>query len=448
MRLLGWGIVMVASMVYASESDPFETHKLLPVSSFSCQQNDRIDHALKLEEVVTIALCKNPQTQIAWQSLLYQASQLGMSRSSFLPTLSATASAARVESTEYPTGNQENLALNFSYLLYDFGKRDANTESAKQLFYAASATNDGTVQAVFFEALQGYYALFGSEASLKAALEAEKYAKESLNAAEVRLRVGTATQADVLQAKTAYSQAMLARIKIEGNLKSAQGTLASVLGLAPDTRIELVQPSMNPPTREFTKNVHAMMDEAQAKHPDLVAAQAKIKSNEAALAAAKADHLPYFSISSSIGHTDSEYLDRSSRSSSIGLYVTIPIFTGFNTKYKVQAAHEQLRLSEAQYQKTRQDVMLNVYQTYQSLISQTQTIQASQDMLNSAEASYTVTMGRYKAGVGSILDVLSAQSALANAKQEYIQALYNWYISKASLAKAIGGLTFSEIKGE
>ncbi|MDY0265717.1 MAG: TolC family protein, partial [Sulfurospirillum cavolei] len=309
-------------------------------------------------------------------------------------------------------------------------------------------SNDGTVQAVFLEALQAYYSLFGSKASLDAAVEAERYAKESLSASEVRLRVGTATQADMLQAKTAYSQAVLTRIKAEGNLRSAQGTLASVLGFAPDTSVALFEPSMNPPTHDFEKNVHAMMDEAQTKHPDLLAAEATIKAKEADVKAAKADGKPYFSLSSSIGHTDSKISDQDSRVSTIGLYVTIPIFTGYATKYKVQAAKEQLLLSKAQYEKTRQDVALNVYQTYQTLVSETQTIQASQDTLTSAEASHNVALGRYKAGVGSILDLLSAQSALANAKQEYIQALYNWYIEKATLAKAIGVLNLSAIKGE
>ncbi|MCR1811979.1 TolC family protein [Sulfurospirillum sp. hDNRA2] len=449
MRLYGWGFILVVSLAYASDNDPFETHKLLPPSSVLSCENVDTKRTLSLEDIVNLALCRNPQTQIAWQSLLYQAALVGQAKASFLPTIDATGSSAQTESSEkYSSGRVDKAALELSYLLYDFGKRDANEQSARQLLNAAAASNDGTVQAVFLEALQAYYSLFGSKASLNAAVEAERYAKESLSASEVRLRVGTATQADMLQAKTAYSQAVLTRIKAEGNLRSAQGTLASVLGFAPDTSVALFEPSMNPPTHDFEKNVHTMMDEAQIKHPDLLAAEATIKAKEADVKAAKADGKPYFSLSSSIGHTDSKISDQDSRVSTIGLYVTIPIFTGYATKYKVQAAKEQLLLSKAQYEKTRQDVALNVYQTYQTLVSETQTIQASQDTLISAEASHNVALGRYKAGVGSILDLLSAQSALANAKQEYIQALYNWYIEKATLAKAIGVLNLSAIKGE
>ena len=51
------------------------------------------------------------------------------------------------------------------------------------------------------------------------------------NAAEVRYTVGTGTPADRLQAQTAWSQATLNRIKAEGTLRNAFGTLANVMGL-------------------------------------------------------------------------------------------------------------------------------------------------------------------------------------------------------------------------
>ena len=54
-------------------------------------------------------------------------------------------------------------------------------------------------------------------------------------------------------------------------------------------------------------------------------------------------------------------------------------------------------------------------------------------------------MGRYKAGAGNILDVLTAQSALASARQQNVQALYGWYIAKATLAQAMGQMDLAAI---
>jgi len=449
LRFIGYMVFGIMSVLGAEEFDPLNTNALIPSQQAklaSCATVD-VRKTLGLSDVVMSALCNNPQTKIAWQTSLYQAAQVGVSRSAYLPTLSATGSILRAESSETQTGNQENVGVTLSYLLYDFGKRDATYDNAKSLLDVALFSENDTIQTVFLSAIQAYYALFGSNASLEASREAERSALESLNAAKTRYTVGTATPADTLQAQTAYSQAMLNRIQAEGNVKSAQGSLASVLGLLPDTTLQLQTPKLDIPSEVFESNIRALMEEAQRLRPDLMAAGAKIKAAEANIKAAKADNMPTFSLSATSGHTNTVF-DTAQRTSSIGLYVSIPIFTGFNTKYKIQAAQQQLKINEAEYDKLSQSANLEVYQTYQTLISETQATRTSSDLVASAQASYDLALGRYKAGVGTILDLLSAQSALASAKQQHIQSLYNWYITKASLAKAMGSLDFSTIKGQ
>ena len=449
LKFIGSMVFGVACVLLAEDFDPLGTYALLPkqqATFVTCTTTD-LSKSLGLSDVVMAALCNNPQTNIAWQTSLYQAAQVGVSRSAYLPTLSASGSILQSESSETRNGDQENISVTLSYLLYDFGKRDATYDNARALLDAALFSENDTIQSVFLSAVEAYYTLFGSNASLEATLEAERSALESLNAAKTRYSVGTSTPADTLQAQTAYSQAMLNRIQAQGSVKSAQGGLASILGMMPDTTILLQNPRLAIPDIAFESNIRALMDEAQRLRPDLMAASAKIKAYEAQLKAAKADHMPSFSLSATSGNTDTVF-NTSQRSSSIGLYVSIPIFSGFNTKYKVQAAQQQLKISEAEYEKLSQDANLDVYKTYQTLISETQATRTSNDLVASAQASYDLALGRYKAGVGTILDLLSAQSALASAKQQHIQSLYNWYITKASLAKAMGSLDFSTIKGQ
>ena len=448
-RFMGCMVLGLMSVLVAEEFDPFDTQSLIPnkqAKLASCATVD-VRKTLGLSDVVMSALCNNPQTKIAWQTSLYQAAQVGVSQSAYLPTLSATGSILKAESSEIKTGNQENMGVTLSYLLYDFGKRDATYDNARSLLDVALFSENDTIQSVFLSAIQAYYTLFGSNASLEASREAERSALASLNAAKTRYSVGMATPADTLQAQTAYSQAMLNRIQAEGSVKSAQGELASVLGLIPDTTLQLQTPKLDIPSEVFESNIRALMEEAQKLRPDLMAASAKIKAAEASVKAAKADNMPTFSLSATSGHTESVF-NTAERKSSVGLYVSIPIFTGFNTKYKVQAAQQQLKINEAEYEKLSQNASLEVYKTYQSLISETQATRTSSDLVASAQASYDLALGRYKAGVGTILDLLSAQSALASAKQQHIQSLYNWYITKASLAKAMGTLDFSTIKGQ
>ncbi|MDR2112696.1 MAG: TolC family protein, partial [Candidatus Accumulibacter sp.] len=87
-----------------------------------------------------------------------------------------------------------------------------------------------------------------------------------------------------------------------------------------------------------------------------------------------------------------------------------------------------------------QQVALEVWTNYQDLVTATQSIRTAADLLASAEQSERVALGRYKAGVGTILDVLNAQSALASARVQRIQAALDWSVSRAALAKAVGTL--------
>lgn len=439
------GLICCAVFVLSLFADELDS-TLVPPGYMGCQKMD-LARQMSLEDVVMYALCNNPKTKLAWESSLYQASLLRASRSSYYPTISATTSALRSESSETRDGNQENLNLNLSYLLYDFGKREASYENAKYMLDAALLSQNNTAQTLFLNSIQAYYALFGAVASLDASKEAERFASESLNAANTRYSVGATTPSDALQAKTAHSQAVLNRIRSEASVKNAQGELATVLGLMPDASVSLKMPKVGAPSVEFEKNIHNLMQEAIRQRPDLLAAEAKIRANEASVKAAKAEHMPTITLNASNAHTNTVF-NTSTRGSNIGLYVNIPIFTGFSTKYKIEASKQQLKISEAEYERLKQEAYLEIYKSYQTLISETEAVRTSEDLVQSAKASYELSMGKYKAGVGTILDLLSTQSSLSSAKQQYVQALYNWHITKATLAKNLGELNFSSLEGE
>jgi outer membrane protein TolC len=83
-------------------------------------------------------------------------------------------------------------------------------------------------------------------------------------------------------------------------------------------------------------------------------------------------------------------------------------------------------------------VVLQVWTSYYALETATQLVRTSSDLLASAEQSERVALGRYREGVGTILDLLAAQSALASARSQDIQARAGWFIALAQLARDTG----------
>ncbi|MEJ2553223.1 MAG: TolC family protein [Gammaproteobacteria bacterium] len=237
---------------------------------------------------------------------------------------------------------------------------------------------------------------------------------------------------------------MLNRIRAEGDAKNAQGALADVMGLDADTAVKISPPVAQTPDENFTRDVTRLIEAARNNRPDLAAAEAQIKAAQASVTSAQAAGRPSLSLSGDLNYSDTSVSDPF-RSSALGLTVTIPLFTGYDTTYRVRAAREQVAVRVAQRDNLRRQVALDVWKAYQSLITETQSLKSSADLVASAAQSERVAMGRYKAGAGNILDVLTAQSALASARQQNVQALYGWYIAKATLAQAMGQMDIAAI---
>lgn len=392
---------------------------------------------LEVIEAVDLALCNNPQTREIWANARAQAAQFGVAQSAYLPNLDGKAASSRVSSNSVET-RQRSASLTLSWLLYDFGARSANLENARQLLEAASATLDATVQTIFLTTLQSYYAAQAARAALTAAQESEKASRESLSAAEVRYQVGTGTPADRLQAQTAWSQATLNRIKAEGEVRNSLGTLANVMGLDAGQALMLAEIAAVAPDVTFERDIDALIEEARRRRPDLKSAEAQFKAAQSTVDFTRASGLPTLSLGA--GPTWQESSGISTNGNTIGLTVNVPLFSGFSTTYKVRNAEALADARAAQRDRVRLQVALDVWKAYQSLTTANQSIRTTIDLLASAEQSARVALGRYKAGVGNILDVLNAQTALASARQQRVQATLDWHVYRATLAQAIGTL--------
>jgi outer membrane protein TolC len=186
------------------------------------------------------------------------------------------------------------------------------------------------------------------------------------------------------------------------------------------------------------RNVAELIEEARQHRPDLYAAAAQVKAAQANVDAARAAGKP--SISLSFSSNQSIYAGVASHGTSSGISLSAPIFAGFAPTYRVKAAQAQMDTQQAQLEHLRLQVALDVWTAFQNLATATQSLRSSADLLNSAQQSERVALGRYKAGVGNILDTLNAQSALASARQQRIQSTFNWNISRAALAQSMGNL--------
>lgn len=401
-----------------------------------------------LEEVVERALCHNPQTREAWATAKVRAAELGAGRSAYLPTVEGSAPLAwrntHIEGNG--TNSHERVfdtLLSFNYLLFNF-TREATVETLKERLKAANWEQNVVLQDVFLSAVTAYYQLFSANEAVEAIKQAETYSLENLKAATIRLAVGVSTVSDRLQAATAASQATLNRVRAEGDARIAMGNLSNIMGIEAGTSLNIASPQMRQPEDVQEEDVKLLIEQAKKMRPDLLEAEAQVKAARANIRAVRGEGLPSLSL---VGSHSTSRSNRAvdTRGSTIGVTASFPLFSGFNNHYRTQVAKSQLESQIAMRDLINNQVALDVWSSYYDFLTETEALKASADLFKSATESEKVARERYQAGVGNILELLNAEADLASAQLQHIQSRYNWYIVKATLARAIGTLDYNAL---
>jgi outer membrane protein TolC len=176
---------------------------------------------------------------------------------------------------------------------------------------------------------------------------------------------------------------------------------------------------------------------AFSNRPDLKSAAAKRKAAEQAVALAKTGYYP--SISGNAAYNVSGSNFPLNTGWNVGATISIPIFSGFLTKYQVEEARANLNVLKANEETQRLTVFLDVQQAYLNLKEAGERVPTAELAVTQAKENLDIANGRYSAGVGSPVEVTDAQVAYTNAETTYIQALSDYKVAKASLEKAMGG---------
>jgi TolC family type I secretion outer membrane protein len=450
----GAALLLTALAALADRNDPFETDKLRPRSPAQawgeadrppCAAPAAVPDPLTLLDAIDLALCNNPRTRESWAAAKGSAAQVGIARGAYLPSVTATGTLQTTDQHNTTLSGRRDQAtgsIALNYLLFDFGGRDAALEQARQTLFASDWTHNATLQSVLQDAATAYFQLFASEEAVAAAQAAEESALKSLEAARAKQKAGAATRADVLQAQTAYSQAQLTRVQAVGSAAAARGVLANRIGVRSDRTVRIVPPGDLEARRIVDAELGQLVETATNRRPDLQSAEARVRAAESNVKIQEAAGKATISTFANAAVTSTNP-GVDTRAGTIGVSVSIPLFTGFQSTYRIRNARELLELQQATRDRLRNDVSLDVWQAFQDLRTQNQSLATAGDLVASARESYDVALGRYKAGVGTVTDLLNAQSALASAQQQRIQARFGWNVSKITLAKAIGGLDAS-----
>lgn len=418
-----------------------------------------------LLEAAEHALCSNPKTREAWTDVKVKAAQLGSAKGAYLPTLNATLKyswdkavsdvPSQPELSSRQRSDFRDYTLGLSWKLIDFGARQAEAEYATQALSAAQAAQDDAIQTVFATTVKDYYAAVAAQSAQEAAAGTEEDARRTLQAAKARFLGGAAAIVDQMQAQTEYAQAVFNRTKAAGDARTSLGVLAVDMGLSPNVPLQL--PSIvddAPSDMGVVGSIDQLLDEARQLHPKTLQARALLRAAVAKVEGARAQGRPTLSLNARANNNNQPVtpavgipaVPANGRDRFIGLQLDIPLFEGFTLSYQVRAAQATVENQEANLRDAEQQVTLNVWSSYTTLETDFENLRNTQVLLESATQSYAAAQQRYLKGVGGIIELLTAQTALGNARQRRVQSLSDWRDAKLQLSASLGRLSLLSLK--
>jgi outer membrane protein len=398
---------------------------------------------LTLPEVVDLALRNSPATRVSWTQARAAADIYGSTEGRLYPTLTAGigVNQALTQATPGRAGierSQYGPTLNLSYTVLDFGGRSGTIDVARQTAIAADLTHNATVENTILQVEAAAFSYLSTRAQRDAQTSTLQLATQALDVANERHRVGLATIADVLQAQTARSQEELQLQSLEGALLVARGSLAVAMGVPANLPFDIPEIPQTDSVRFITQSVDSLIEMAVRNRPELATARAQAAAASSSIRVARSAYLPALAFGATGASNGSNVSTFSGRTYSLNVGVQVPVFSGFSNQYDVAAASEGYQAALSRADATKQLVIQQVFSAYYTLRTSTDRVRTSRDLLASATQSETVARERYREGVGSIVDLLVAQSALANARAQEVDARWQWRTALAQLAHDVG----------
>ncbi len=421
---------------------------LAPLLRSEAQEAPSQDETLTLQEAVATALAQHPTLRVGQATVEAAQQRVRQQVAGYLPRGAYTynytrkqqaviAAVGGVQAGQQPRAtsqlfNFNSTNFNMSQLLFDFGRTLDSIRSAVATVDASTADLETTRQTVIFNTKQAYYSVLASQRLLQVADETVRQNQKHLEEAQARFDVGLAPRFDVTQALVQLSTAQLNQVTARNNVALARETLRTAMGVTGPFLVTLVD------TLErgaLTVNDESLVAQAYASRPELQSIQAQQRAQADQVSALQKQYLPAVSGNAQYNWTGREYPLQ--QGWLWGVTLTFPLFDDILTSAQVGEAQANLRGLQAQEEDLRQQITLEVRQSFLNLRQAEESIQVSEQTVVQARENLDIAEGRYAAGVGNIIELTDAQVSLTSAQANNIQALTTYKTAVAQLEKAI-----------
>jgi len=413
---------------------------------------------ITLNDAIGIALHQQPQLFNAYTQVTQANGQKLQAQAQYYPKVTPTYTFQNSSHSNYGVGTSTSLggnvdevqitrggglAIALNQTLYDGGHREATNTQARRQVDIAQYNKSDVRQQIIFNVTQAFYNLLAAEDLVKVAQAQVDRFQQTVDLTQAQIDVGTTAAKDIYQAKADLATAQITLLQDQNSVTTSSTALKNAIGVETNATLHPAPLAAGSDLPPLPANVEALtlddyVKQAYGSRPDLREDEAAVQSQEAAVKSARIN--AGFSVNTTYALSYQATNDVGFRGldSQLILSGTYPLFDAGSARGALRVAEAQRDAAKNQLEQTRQNVRRDVEVAVANRTSALQATTLAQAAVKAAQVNYDAAVDARKEQVGTILEITTAQATLTQAQNQYVSAVYNFYIADAALLKATG----------
>ena len=399
-------------------------------------------NALNIDEAIKSTILNNPKVKIAIEKLTESKELMSYAYGSKKPTLTSTISGTYAnadKNTSTASTTPETLTdkyqLTLSQNLYDAGYNELEIARSKILFNDEVIQFKITLQSLILEAIEGYLTVINYEKSLEANQKNYDSVSKAFEETKTRFDLGSATLYDLQNAEASFAIASSNLFAAEQNVQISNKSFKRVVGLQA-INLEDVLNINN------LVNLSNTIETAMDQNLNLLLAKSDIENKKILLLKEKKSKKPSLDISGTAEYSDSGRVDSGTEltQGSVALTLTIPLYQKDQDNSNIRKYHSQILQSEIFLEDFREDIQIQIYNTYKDFKISESNMSTNQIVIQSIETSLNSLKEEYNIGTKTITDLVNEEEKLLNANVNYLNSKKDFLLYYFKLKSLDGSL--------
>lgn len=391
-----------------------------------------LTHIFNLALQVDTTLIQARETELATYELLPQA------RANLLPVITGSAG-SNYNQTNNPQlldYNTYNYGITLTQPLLNIANWYQYRQASDQI-KSAIATYEDAVQQLILNVVGQYFAILKAQDDMDFAIAERRAFARSLEETKQRFDAGVIAITDVNEAQAKFDAALAQEIAAIYELYNQKELMGVITGV-PAGNISLLKTdiSLHQPKPD---NMEEWVNSALKQNYGLQASLYDMKVAKKNIDIQRAGHYPTIQADGSTTKAKTApTFPVKANSNSIGVTVTLPLYTGGSVNAKTRQAMHEYQIAVQQAEATERQIISNVRQAYRGILTQISQVKALQQSVISSKSALDATQAAFDVGTRTIVDVLNAQSDLLRAKTSLSKARYDYIVASFKLKRFTG----------